>query len=809
MTTLPGKKTKKAPSVEAPSVEAPPVEAPPVEAPPVEAPPIQETESPPVEFLSVEEMENLSGNPDKTSPAPVSPRTYAGVNIDKVIKTSTPSPATTTPSPEDPNAIEILSAEDMDQYRKPWERTVEPGWTERMWNHLTGSDRGPDEYNLRRLAAIIGSQIGGTYIGSRIPTAPGISGLLVNRITGMFIGSAVGSKIGYSFPEMILELGEKTGHLPKGYREKHGLTPSRLAWESHNEAVLDMFFGGAITASKMAWRLSSRSATGSGPVGKNIAEEAARRFDINLAPVHVGKRTFARMFVNVMGRFPFIGTRIRKVGGEAEQQLSKAYENLGVNAFKEVGSRVGVLVADNKISRLIFTDAKALMKDFNDTFGGWYELIWKEADALGITIRPTQLQAEAQKVLAVINQKARVKLDGTVVDGAIMAKVRKFIDEEVVSLAETQTLRSMDGFVESVDEFLLTMDRSEREYAKTLMYRIRTAATEDLATPIGAEAAQITEKLRALDGEFSTAMNALFETATAKQMKKVVTGGVKKMVRMSDEMTQQHIDSLSKYMVDLESPDSVTELYRLVTPETFQKIVTKTLDNAVQTSKSINNEVETFSALKFARALGLDPKVISNRTESVGKMLKLSGSSITVAELDSLIRITEAIASLPLPNASVFLQRKAVIGGLTGAIRGALPGVAVAAGSGMVAGLFGMIMMIGGGKAIAALLTDKKAVQPLRKILHLEAKSIFKLKLIPQALRAAVSVMVGEGSISREIGGQLLERIPDMNAQFEAEYNSQNSDDKDVTISLKEPLSMDITVPKNEVEEIQKTLQLN
>ena len=771
--------------------------------------PVQVAEAPPVELLSAEEMQALTGSADKLPPTPPSPRTYAGVNIDKVLETSTPSPTTTVPSTEDSNEVEILSAEDMDQYRKPWERTVEPGWTERIWNQLTGSNRGPDEYNLRRLAAIIGSQIGGMYIGSRIPTAPGIPGLLVNRVTGMFIGSAVGSKVGYSFPEMILELGEKTGHLPKGYREKHGLTPSRLAWESHNEAVLDMFFGGAITASKLAWRVASRGATGAGPIGRHIAEEAAKRFDINLAPVHVGKRTFARMFVNVMGRFPFIGTRIRKVGGEAEQQLAKAYESLGVNAFKEVGSRVGVLVADNKISRLIFNDAKALMKDFNDTFGNWYELIWKEADALGIYVRPTQAQAEAQKVLAELNKKARVNIDGDLLEGVIMARVREFINKEVVELAPTQTLRSIDGLIESVDEFLVTMDRSEREFAKTLMLRIRTAATEDLAKPIGAEAAQITEKLRTLDGEFSTAMNALFETTTAKQMKKVVTGGVKRTVRMSDEMTQQHIDSLSKFMVDLESPDSITELYRLVTPETFQKIVTKTLDNAVQTSKSINNEVETFSALKFARALGLDPKVISNRTESVGKMLKLSGSNLKVDELNSLIRITEAIASLPLPNASVFLQRKAVIGGLTGAIRGALPGVAVAAGSGMMAGLFGMVMMVGGGKAVSALLTDKKAIQPLRKILHLEAKSIFKLKLIPQALRAIVSVMVGEGSITRDVGSQLIDLIPSMNDQFEAEYNTQNADEGDVTLSLKEPLSMDITVPKNEVEEIQKTLQLN
>jgi len=771
--------------------------------------PVQVAEAPPIELLSVEEMKALTGSADKITPTPPSPRTYAGVNIDKVLETSTPSPTTTVPSTEDSNEVEILSAEDMDQYRKPWERTVEPGWTERIWNQLTGSDRGPDEYNLRRLAAIIGSQIGGTWVGSKVPIAPGIPGLLINPVTGMFIGSAVGSKLGYSFPEMVLELGEKIGYLPKGYREKHGLTPSRLAWESHNEAVLDMIFGGAITASKLAWRLTSRGATGAGPVGREIAETAADKFDVNLVPVHVGKRAFARMFVNVMGRFPFIGTRIRAIGGEAEQQLATAFKNLGVNAFKDTGSRVGVLVADNKISRLIFNDAKALMKDFNDTFGNWYELIWKEADALGIMVRPTQLQAEAQKVLAELNQKATVTAEGNLIDGAIMSKVREFIDGKVTTLAPNQSLRSVDGFIESVDEMLASLEVGQHKFAETLMLRLRTAATEDLAKPIGAEAAQITEKLRTLDGEFSTAMNALFETTTAKQMKKVVTGGVKQTVRMSDEMTQQHIDSLSKFMVDLESPDSITELYRLVTPETFQKIVTKTLDNAVQTSKSINNEVETFSALKFARALGLDPKVISNRTESVGKMLKLSGSSLKVDELNSLIRITEAIASLPLPNASVFLQRKAVIGGLTGAIRGALPGVAVAAGSGMMAGLFGMVMMVGGGKAVSALLTDKKAIQPLRKILHLEAKSIFKLKLIPQALRAIVSVMVGEGSITRDVGSQLIDLIPSMNDQFEAEYNTQNADEGDVTLSLKEPLSMDITVPKNEVEEIQKTLQLN
>jgi len=146
---------------------------------------------------------------------------------------------------------------------------------------------------------------------------------------------------------------------------------------------------------------------------------------------------------------------------------------------------------------------------------------------------------------------------------------------------------------------------------------------------------------------------------------------------------------------------------------------------------------------------------------------------LTVKDLTDLIEITKTIAALPLPNANVFLQRKAVIGGLTGAIRGALPGLAATAGSGVVAGVWGMAIMIGDGKLASRLITDTKAVKPFRKIMHDEAKSIRNWKLIPQAIRASITALFGEGGITEDERNQMMEMVTPMVDSFKREWDEQ------------------------------------
>ena len=715
--------------------------------------------------LSVEEVQKLTGDlglPTIAPPAPTAP-----------VEPSAP-------VEEDTNAPTSLSKEEVDARivleLDPWEEgAIQPGVGSRMWGQLTGMDRPPDEYNLERMGTTTAGAIAGATLGTRVPIAPGPAGLLINPITGTLLFGGLGAFGGTYAPETTMEIMEFFGVLPEGYRDKHGLSPSRLQYEAENEALLDIATGGTFTVAKQAWKASSLLVTGAGKKSRELAKTASEKFDIDLMPVHVGKRAVAKMFVNVMGRFPFIGTRIRKVGGEAEQKLAKAYHELGENAFKGADDRVGVLVAANKISQLIFKDARNLMDDFNKTFKEMYDKAWKQADEIGIIVRPNELKTVADEVLATLNKKATITKEGVIIDGPVLEKVRLFVKNNVDALEDTQTLHQMDGFIGQVDQMLSELLPHQMKFADTQMLRLRAAAMKDVEiNAIGEGAAEVTAKLKLIDQQFSHTLHSLFESATARNIEIVKRGGLRQSASLSKEATRMNIDQLAKVMVKIDSPQSITELSRLVSKETFQSIVAKTLDDAVQSAKKVSKDgLEEFHPMAFAGYLGLDPKTISSRTESLTTMLRLSGSSLTVKDLTDLIEITKTIAALPLPNANVFLQRKAVIGGLTGAIRGALPGLAATAGSGVVAGVWGMAIMIGGGKLASRLITDTKALKPFRKILHDEAKSIRNWKLIPQTIRASITALFGEGGITEDERDQMMEMVTPMVESFKREWDEQ------------------------------------
>ena len=686
---------------------------------------------------------------------------------------------THTPSSSVPQAIEVQrGSSEIDDLLPYAERDEPPGFFSRMGKRMMGTDVRKDEYQVPRTLATITGSILGSYIGSKTPMGPGATRFVINPLTGMVVSSAVGAWWATQSPEAIMEAAEFFDIVPEGFRKKHGLSPSELRYIANQEALLDLTGSAVFTGIKMAYRTISQTITGAGGrPAKELAQEALEKYDIWLAPVQIGVNKIPRGFVNVMGRFPFIGTSIKKVGGKAEEGLR--------NAYKLLGSRIGVLVSASDVSQLIFRDAQNLMKDFNKEFGGYYDKIYEKADLLGVNVLPKSLITKGEEILKDLDLKAQVSKSGPrkgeKIDGEVLSKVREFIEENVMSLkaessgakgygfAEplqpTMTLRQIDGLIERADQLLSTLEKGQKKFAMSLLKDLRTSAQHDmLKNTVGREAAQISASLRKVDELFSSTMTQLFESTTAKRMQIVRRKGIKGVVKSSEELTQTSIDQLSQIMLKLENPTSIDELWRLVTPDTFKQIVARSIEDSVQNSKKIMPEItpgfkapqEGFSSQKFAQELGLDTGVISSRKQSLEKMLRLSGSKITLPDLESLLSITRAIESLPLPNVSTFLQRKGVIGGLKGVIRGVLPGVAMA-GTGM-ASLWGLLLMIGGGKLVSKIITDPKASHALSKVLRAETEDIVANKFAyAQLMRYGITALFGEGSIGQTAKDNMME----------------------------------------------------
>ena len=453
-----------------------------------------------------------------------------------------------------------------------------------------------------------------------------------------------------------------------------------------------------------------------------------------------------------MGRFPWLGSGPSKLILKSIDGLKAQLDN--------VGTRLGPLMSNADISVRIFNDARDLMIDTNLYFKQRYTAVFERAAKAGVQVVPNRLIAMGNEILKELDNKAIVTLaDDTKIDGAVMEKVSTFIDKNVgVLSAPTKAgiegfpkmfvkeleLARMDGFLSSADEMLATLSAAEKDYAFTLINRLKTAALTDMASEgsvigrgvikengkeIMVTAVSIVASMRALDQEFSYFMSEVFESTVANQLGRVVKGGTKRIKSSGEQVaaevvqdpiarggapavfqqtkrTQVQIDQLGATLMKLDSPNSVDELFKLVGKETFQAVTAKALDDAVAKAmkgSTLEGDVAQFSADKFAKALGLTGKA-DNRGQSLEKLLKHSGHPWGVKDFEDLIQVARAVEKVEIPGVATFLARKAIIGGIKGAITGMLPGIALAgAGKGVLgwvgAGL-GMGMFIGDNKFV-------------------------------------------------------------------------------------------------------------
>tara|TARA_R110002020_G_scaffold173776_5_gene364732 strand:- start:202 stop:2940 length:2739 start_codon:yes stop_codon:yes gene_type:complete len=704
------------------------------------------------------------------------------------------SPDTAPPARSNTEA-ELKASLDYIDPTPPWERAEPPNVIDRLWSQLTGQDRPPDDYSMERMTGTIAGSIIGAHTGSKVPPI----NFLVNPITGALLFSGIGTIVGTVMPETTLELAETLKLLPKGYREKHGFSNARLLYEAENEAMLDFAFGGALTAAQGTWRLAGRYFSKADDESLKMASEVRKKFNINLMPIQLGDRSIARGFAAVFGRFPWVGTKLVDRGLKTAEELTEAYKKLGGLG----SSRLGVLMADNEISKMIFRDGQELMKAFKNRFKLWYEQAWKLADEAKVTVRPTFVRLRAKDIIKELDQRA-TSVKGELEDGEVMAKVRNFIKEKVDGLDDVQTLRQMDGLIGQIDEFLASLEGNQIEFAKSLMGRIRVAASYDMLKHAqGDEALKITRFIRQIDYQFSYTMNSLFESVTAKKFENVYRGGLKKTPSLAEESTKINIDQLAKHVITLESPMAIEQLYKLTGKDTFSQIVQRTLDDAVQKARNVNPDgTEQFFSDRLARHLGLEAGTVASEKESLKLMLKLSKSPLTIEDIELLIKATRKLESLKLPNASTFLARRLQIGGFKSAIRGLLPGMIVAGSTasggvaGLVISLVGVGTLLGGGKFVSRMISDPKSAMLFKEVAKADAHIISNWKLIPQTLRLTLNRLFGDGSIGEEEFNKLNALIDPLTNDLQQQYQEmfppgqekEEETDPDITLKMKKIL---------------------
>lgn len=625
-----------------------------------------------------------------------------------------------------------------------------------------------DPVEIPRLGAQISFAVAGGILGSRIPTLPGPAGFVINPVTGSMVGGMGGLMLGTFAPETALYLAAETGVIDQATREKLSLSPSELRTVAEGEMLLELATGGVLLGARTTGRVFGRTITGVGPKESELAEKA-HGLGIPLTPVHVGNSTLGAGYVAVMGRFPWIGTRIVKRGMEAELAFQ--------DVVKSLPGRLGPVSSWSDVSKEMYKDATNLVEGMSHIFNKKYEDVWRMADEVGAWVAPRKTIGVGEDILKEISQQTPAQVKGVGEAGPVTEMVRKFIQEEILTMKGTkatqttdeiiatfysraerveapgviakQTLRQMDGLLTKIDEKLATLEPGARRYASSLFSRLKIAAQNDALINIyGDGAAEASQAMRALDKEFSETMASLFETSAAKRFGSVEKRGLRGLA--FDPTTRIPIDQLASKVLMLDSPQVMEELHRIVTPDTFKRITAQIFTDAFENSITKSSDVSRkFDVEAFASHLGLD-SLTSNRRLAIGKMLDLSGSPLTIKNLEDIVEVGRVLKDTEIPNVSKFLARGATIGGIRSLVNAVIPGLTIAGGTGIAfgaSGLLGIATFIGGGKLVSAIISNPDSARALMQTLDKEATRLVRREAYVRALRFGINAMESETDI--------------------------------------------------------------
>lgn len=631
-----------------------------------------------------------------------------------------------------------------------------------------------DPFLIPRSLAIATGAIGASVLTNELlppTTPPPVRGALT------FGAGFLGTFFATISPEFALEVGESLSLITPGTRKQLGLNMMDLQTVLEGEALLDAAFGTGFVALRQMAKMTGKFFTTGGKLTKQGREalgvaETGEKFGIHLLPVQIRGRTIAQGFVSLFGHFPFTTGKLKRRAIEVEKQAKAAIQGLG--------SRIAPLATFSELSREMFTQANRYFGAVGRKFNIEYTRLYDRAEAAGIKTIPTFTTQKARQLLQTMESARAVFAKGAEKTkgglGAITGKFAKFLREEFIPL-ETQILtkgaekvsplvdefgkpiitklpdapaniarqdmKQMDGLIDQIDEFMSTLDKanSQDSFVIKMATQLRQAVKADLLkNTVGknkGEAQDIINAFKNLDEEYSLTMSQIFETATANKMKSVTVGGVRGIKELKPA-TRQPVDMLAKSIVQLDSPQAMLELRKLVGDKTFNRVAAQVINDAVEKSmktvEGAEGAIKQFNLDSFIKNLGIQ-KGFGNRRAAISTMLETSGSPFRMEDLDGLVRVLGKIETLRIPNVATFVARRAILGGWRSALGAFIPGItAMSAGTGtalagggalmtmFVAGIF----FIGGSQAFSRIISNPETAKNFLKVLDTTASDVVR-----------------------------------------------------------------------------------
>lgn len=623
-----------------------------------------------------------------------------------------------------------------------------------------------------RMGTTIAGGIAGGVYGARIPGPPAV------KAAGAFAGGMAGTVAGAVAPETTLEMLEATGILQPGERERLGLNNEELMTVVEGEAMLDAVTFGGVSLARGLGRGITGVLTGANAATRGMAEAASRE-GIAMLPVQVGERVFARGFVSVMGRFPWIASGLKKRAERTVNQIA--------NAWDGIPQRLGPLSTFDEVSGRILRESRDTAQAISQAYDGQFTQLLARADMMGIHVRPTTTRSVTENVVKQLDRSVPVGFNkqgaaprpgdanpppSRMETPKMAADLRKFIRTGVEKLYHgtaiaDQSMRQMDTLLQSIDEKLVSYAKSGDTVSMGRLERIRNAVSLDMArnvtsrgNPLDANQRALVEEFGRLDQELTEQVNFLFNSTSAQRMGAKVSPTTRSAIFQDTGM--RGADSMAKALLRGDSPNAVAEIARLVQPETMQRLGNAYFTEAIEASRiPMEGGVRQFDIATFQRTLGLNAPNSAKYRQTEAILREAGG--VTMEQLQTLSQITARVADTEIPDVSTFVARQATFGGLKTAVRAALPfasaGVAGGAVGGVGAGLVAAFTTILGARGIAAMISNPVSARALGRVLDVEATTATRRAAYMRATGAAIGQLLQVGEITTEQATQAEQAV--------------------------------------------------
>jgi hypothetical protein len=619
-----------------------------------------------------------------------------------------------------------------------------------------------DAFKTRDTALMAGG-MGGFASGARLGA---MGGGMVGSLPGAIVGGIVGGTLGATGFGQVYDIVDS---YIQGDNKTFDESSKQALKDAKTETMFGMI-GATIPGIKPAiTRLLSKREKGE-LIGKDVKDlyDAGKRIGVDILPMDISGR-LGKMYGRVVGVFPITGSPLKTAAEKRGRQLNLV-KNQVLNELAP-NSHISDLGVD------MFNAAKNSSKEFRKISGDLYKVFYNQAEKINKPFIPTQnIKLQANTLIKdFLQQRPKEVLTKTVVrDGKkVKIKIKKPI-KPAINQKYSNFIRSLSRLDDFVTPAQIKKIKQDLNYYSDLV------AGKD-----GAGVFKLTKMSKATDGalrDFDNYNLSVFKndpTVSPEILQKMVldlkkadafyANGIQiynrstagrfrkadKNIFMAgfDKPGSIEPDELFSHVIKTGSPQSLTDLRKLIGDDNFSKVARKIVDKAfnkaaIKDDKSRNLLFNPYILEEELGMIGKNPELLQNLTK---------GTKLSSQKLLDLIEVAKSHTNLEIPDVNSFVQRRITLGGAK-SILGTF-----ALGAGVVADPVAVGALIGITNRTSAFFANPKNVELAIEALDITAPRSIRYIAGEKLLRGYVKDTDGE---EKEVYEDLLNKYQENKKQI-------------------------------------------